>query len=579
METNEASRGEISGIASERSNFFNSPGLSPIVDARPRLGREKVQVHNFRDSPGHCGSDTRYGSSKQTRSGGRGRMRQEMSQGLSPILSERSEHAPSGGEEARASSGVGSAASRVENIGVVKETAACAATGQEVMRATAGRGERPLRTDDDWDCSSGSRKGKQDSDGSESGQQWTPAAARRQACSSAFAESSPDVSGLSIIPASTTLETMALLEDTTRSFSSFCAGSSFPGDLFADARLRDSSIFHSLRRQEVASSSQAPNLKGGKWLIAPSPPQDRSGQRRPRSAPTLLPEREVGTSTRQERRMRDTSQGPGPAVDAVPPAVVGAWLAAALEGFYSHNAEAGGGACRNTQRAQKIGNGSNQSEQEAVPRFLGPVDLDPALERSPLTDVRRRRENQAALLREARTMGIRDEDVQFEYARAIATPARAYPVGRGDSPPPPPPPPDGVVDGDISKMSNEEEEIFYQRQRLIHRAVTAAARHGGIMQLPARGNSSCMGTARAAKFNFGEETEEERENYVNGGWRRHSDPPSWVTPPPPTGVAEGGVAGARRTGAIVDARTTMGTSPYLRRHTSEYWRERLGMTQ
>ncbi|CAM9297797.1 unnamed protein product, partial [Sphacelaria rigidula] len=520
----DSSESTIDAQTSQGSTFFDSPGLSPIVDSRARSRSENVDIPDYGgriDTIASGGSRGSIGSKKGAPSVEQGQVPQEMTRGLSPIQSE-------------------------------WEASACAVIDREAKSASQdSNGERPFRADGGWDFSKGNERGKRGSPGLEGGQQWTPAAARGPVRNkSTFVASCADTSGTSHLRASSTLETMALLEDTSRSFSSFSRAGSFPGDLFADARLRDSSTFHSLRRQDVTASQESNLKSGGKWLIAPSPPQNRT-ERRVRSAPTLLPEQAVGSPDRRGRQPREGPQAAAVEAEGIPPAVVGAWLAAALEGFYVHNAEISCGTNANAKRERQVGSWGAHGVREV------------------------------------------DEDVQFAYARAVAAPVPAYPICPGDSPPPPPPPPplDRVIDGSTMKTSNEEEEIFYQRQRLIHRAVTAAAKHGGVMmQLPPRGACTASRTAGDARtFGAEEDRQQEQENYGDDDdWRRHSDPLYWQTTPsiPATAVSDvagraGGKATALRTGAIIDARaaTGTGTSPYLRRHTSGYWRDRLGMTQ
>lgn len=594
----DSSESTIDAQTSQGSTFFDSPGLSPIVDSRARSRSENVDIPDYGgriDTIASGGSRGSIGSKKGAPSVEQGQVPQEMTRGLSPIQSECGAYPQSAGRGVPSLSRAGSSASRVETAGVRGgEASACAVIDREAKSASQdSNGERPFRADGGWDFSKGNERGKRGSPGLEGGQQWTPAAARGPVRNkSTFVASCADTSGTSHLRASSTLETMALLEDTSRSFSSFSRAGSFPGDLFADARLRDSSTFHSLRRQDVTASQESNLKSGGKWLIAPSPPQNRT-ERRVRSAPTLLPEQAVGSPDRRGRQPREGPQAAAVEAEGIPPAVVGAWLAAALEGFYVHNAEISCGTNANAKRERQVGSWGAHGVREVVPSFSGPLDLDSALERSPLTGVRRRRGNPAALLKEARMLGIQDEDVQFAYARAVAAPVPVYPICPGDSPPPPPPPPplDRVIDGSTMKTSNEEEEIFYQRQRLIHRAVTAAAKHGGVMmQLPPRGACTASRTAGDARtFGAEEDRQQEQENYGDDDdWRRHSDPLYWQTTPsiPATAVSDvagraGGKATALRTGAIIDARaaTGTGTSPYLRRHTSGYWRDRLGMTQ
>lgn len=582
---------KLGGISSEGSTFFDSPGLSPIVDSRARSRGEKVDITDYDGRIETVASGESSGSKKRASSVEQGQVPQEMSRGLSPIKSECGAYPQSAGREVPCLSRGGSSASRVETAGLGGgEASACAMIDSAKSASQGSSGGRPFRADGGWDFSKANERGKRGLPGLEGGQQWTPAAARGPVRNkSTFVTSCADTSSTSHLRASSTLETMALLEDTSRSFSSFSRAGSFPGDLFADARLRDSSTFHSLRRQDVTASQESNLRSGGKWLIAPSPPQNKT-ERRIRSAPTLLPEQVAGSSDRRERRTREGPQEAVVGAEGIPPSVVGAWLAAALEKFYVHNADISCATGATAKRERQVGSWGAHGVRDVVPSFSGPLDLDSALERSPLTDVRRRRGNPAALLKEARMLGIQDEDVQFAYARAVAAPVPAYPVCPGDSPPPPPPPPplDRGADGNTVKTSNEEEEFFYQRQRLIHRAVTAAAKHGGVMmQLPPRGACAATGTAGDSRtIGAEEERQQEQENYGDDDWRRHSDPLYWQTTPniPAAAVSDvgsrpGGRATALRTGAIIDTRAAGGTSPYLRRHTSGYWRDRLGMTQ
>lgn len=370
-------------------------------------------------------------------------------------------------------------------------------------------------------------------------------------------DSSADVTRSSVLRASTTLNTMAPLDDTGTSLCcSSRTGISFAGELFADSRLRVSSgpergprydVF--LPRREQQPLRRDAGGSGGNRAQQPRLVQQRSPEerrRRSRSSPglasDLLPPGARSEANRIAAAMMAREAPPlGP--NGVPPGVVGAWLAAAIEGMYSHNASGGGGSSLSDQRV-----GAKRSQGGG-----GVFDLDPdARVASHLPYV-------------CQTPPAHGD----RQAVAIAEPE--------DSPPPPPPPPETPLDGKDEEVGDEE-DIFYQRQRLLQRVVSAAASHGGVVP--------SMPSVRDASL---EEEEENQEPVSHTGRiaarvessRRHSDPLTWKTPS--VAVAAAAAEAAAASGAVglagVSAFVTSGPSTaYMRRHTSGYWRDRLGMT-
>lgn len=504
----EASRAGASGL-SDASTFFQSPGLSPIVDMRPcpnhyRSRNEEYDNMRIRDNV--QGDGHRVDGGDPPRSQLR-RGRQRSSSALSPIRSDRDDAV------------AGSSDSSPGNIATVRQ---------------APRMDRSKAR--------------------------TEPSGRSSVVDSGMPESSMDASARSsLFIASTTLESMAPLDGTTQSFASYLrGGSSFAGELFVDEKLRESCTGRPLRQGKPSESCEHRPVKG-KWLLAPPPPRPPIG-RRPRSPPTLPP----GEAVADARSTREIVSASSMRGTGIPPAMVGAWLAAAIEGFRGHSAG-------NERDARDLPQASMiQGVAESAPSFSGPLDLDAALAKSSLPDIQRRRANPAALLKEASEMGIRDRDAQFDYVSALGKPR--YLMQRRESPPPPPPPSPPLRPGRLQEYyddnrveSMSEEELFYQRQRLIHRAASAAASHGGVIQLPVRGS--------AAMFDVPVETIGTR----GVDWRRHSDPLLWKPSPAPT-VTEGAVASVAHSGATGSGCAASGTSLYLRRHTSGYWRDKLGMT-
>lgn len=524
--TEDEGRGRGGGVgASEASNIFQSPGLSPIVDMRPCVNpcRSKGDDSGSmgRRYVGGCGGvrggsedsreDAEARPSSQRRHGRRG-----LNPGLSPITSEKGDASASSDGRGRPS---------------VRRNSTQTPFDSEAPRAQVDSTRRPLAGD------------------------------------SPCPESSLDASvRSSLYMASTTLESMAPLDGTTQSFASYLrGGSSFAGELFADERLRESCTVRP-SRYDRSVHSRTPHAEPGKWLMAPPPPRaPQEAPPRPSQAspPTGSGERGASVARVAEEVARASSIGIG----NIPPAIVGAWLAAAIEGFYGHGAGADAAKDGDPRLVAGV-----DGPREASPLFQGPLDLDPALARSPLTDLRRRRANPAALLKEAREIGIEDKDAQFEYASAVGKAAQR-PYGE-DSPPPPPPPsppldPSTPDDPPGQKLIGASAaEMLYRRQRLLRMvASAAAASHGGAPQFSASGCAPRLDIPL-----------EELVGPRGPDSRRHSDPLS-LRPPasaaPSDGV--GGDTGAPG-GSATSGCATRGTPSYLRRHTSEYWRDRLGMT-
>lgn len=368
-------------------------------------------------------------------------------------------------------------------------------------------------------------------------------------------DSSFDITRSSLLRASTTLESIAPLDDSTVLSLSFQsrAGGSVPGELFADARLPPS---EEPSCRYGAFPPQRSHIRHGTGITLPPPlVQQGPQQRRSASAPTLPSEPASDYAFRPERSTEGMARPPSLGVAGVPPAVVGAWLAAAIEGMYGHNSAGGGDST--DERSQERGN---------FPR--GGRD---GMARSPLTDFRRRTANATTLLRRVRAVG-----------------APAYASGGADSPPPPPPPPTAHLgadmgDGDGDDAANEE-DIFYQRQRLLQRAVSAAASHGGVVPPSARGAAATAASnANVSDGAIYRKTGKESTGTAKDTRsRRHSDPLSWETSPTATtatAAATSAEAGSKGSAEGATGWSAGGTSAYQRRHTSGYWRDRLGMTQ
>lgn len=473
--------------------------------------------------------------------------------GLSPILSEGVGSSSSVGGDGRVAIAPGAVVT--ESAAVLKEVASNAGTGHSI-------GNKPARPDvlghEGPACLACSQKLR---------------AAMDRAQEGAHLSSSEDITRSSLLRASTTLETIAPLDDTCRSISFHSrVGGVFPGELFADARLPVSSP---AEPRYGAYFAERENVRHGDGTgLRPPLSWQLPQQRRSRSAPTLGSVVSTGGKRlgARERRAGDMPRSPSPAACGVPPAVVGAWLAAAIEGIYHRNAGSGDisrsiPADLRTEATRSEGSGV----PEGVPAFGVALDRDPSLARSPLTDLRRRRVSPTALAGEVRATGTPTKASHYGYARAVGTPA--YAAGQVDSPPPRPPTlqvPLDNGDGDGGDGANEE-EIFYQRQRLLQRVVSAAASYGGVMpaHTPADADSS-DGVVEMVQA-VGSTVEDECS-------RRHSDPLSWKSPPVAAETSMRGGPGAL--GGEADGRTAGGvTSAYRRRNTSGYWREKLGMTR
>lgn len=565
----------VSHCVSNAATLLDSPGLSPILDARRHPGGEKCAVDGIERSMEVVENDA--GGCKQERNAAGstlGRPAQRIPRELSPILSNGDVRVQSGGGATRPVSATRGRWRFADETAVNGGATPFARKGGREERETTGRGENSYHAGGGWDVGGARGMGVGHSTFPEGEQLWAPATTRILARTPSLHDSSVNVSALSLLRASSTLQTMAILEETARSCSSYApGGSSFPGELFADSRLLESVTSQFSRREDV-THPDAQCLPRGKWLIAPSPPG--RAERRPRSAPTLPPEQMADHFTRPEPRVRQQKQGHSPAAGGAPPAVVDAWLAGAVERFYGNSTVTADNRQILQEGSTRMGRMGNQGSTECL-SATGPFDLDPALTRSPLTDARRRPTNPAA---------IQNNDVQYAISRAVAAPA--YPPSRVDSPPPPPPPVgepgrvDGIIEGSVPEISNEDDEFFYQRQRLLHRAVTAAAKHGGVRQLPVSGSSACG--ASGERFALLVERAEERENHIAGGSgeRRHSDPLSWKTPLGAlvVGRRSFGVNGGIGAAAVVEGRWAGRSElPYTKRRTSAYWRERLGKTQ
>lgn len=428
--------------------------------------------------------------------------------------------------------------------------------------------------------------------------------------------SSVDMTRSSLLRESTTLETIAPLDDddddTGRSFSfhSRAGVAPFPGELFADGKLPPAS--------EPPPSWYGANIlpqrgylrrgNNGTSLPPPQLPQEnpRQQQRRSKSAPTLASECSVGDrhiKFGQERQLAagDMSQVPPP--HGFLPAVVEAWLTAAIEEKHFHKTFSRGDSYSGSGEGGSVGNRvdsmrSNQRiDVQQQPQSVfdrGPLDHhvdNSAIVRQPFVDLRRKVASIANQPKAARTSDImhNSKDARCEeYARGarvgLGLPA-AYPGAKGGhyppSSPPPPPPKGPVEDGNSSDGGDEatEEEIFYQRQRLLQRVVSAAAGHGGVLPplLSVRGTSYENSNGETMR----KIEEEFRRDRSKGDYslRRHSDPLSRRKPALATAAAA--AAAPRDIGGTTPGEwvSTRGTSAYLRRQTSGYWRERLGMTQ
>lgn len=584
-------------------SFFDSPNLSPIAVARPRpdgataaatptaaagddfASRAGGGASNWRGEPrggslavsaldgGGGGGDGGGGGSgaplntdarrRQRCSGGFGH-------GLSPILSEGGYSASSrGGREERRA---------FDDQPARDESVRTSRASDLKMGADGDDDDGDDRRHAEWRAEAPGRGASPFCPGGAAGLRSARAAARSSGSGPLFMDSSADVTRSSVLRASTTLNTIAPLDDDAGLLLSSCSsrtgGVSFAGELFADARLRVSSGAERAPRYDVFAPLREEKLRRGGGGGAGVPPfflrrqelpqrpqqqqqQQYQRRRRSRSAPTLASEWSVHSSRSEVERLaaemaRETaSAGHG----GVPPAVVGAWLAAAVEGIYSHNAGGGG------RGVEGAGGGRGVTDQRIGARRgqmvggRGFLVSDPA----------------AAAARASRAH------------RVGGTPAFA--AGPGDSPPPPPPPPaEGPMmnGGEEDEETVNEQEIFYQRQRLLQRVVSAAASHGGgvpsLLSSVVRDRSLEEGAGRGDQ---GEQDAGSSSCSAFGAehsWRRHSGPPaSWETPPVTVTAAAMAVAGCTEV-----AGCTVGGVPaaaaYTQRHTSRYWRDRLGMT-
>lgn len=561
--------------AAEVPSFFNSPNLSPIAAARPRPDGSAAAAAAAADddgddddvalraagapnggAPGRPGKgegdleDGGGGAPLNTEDARRKQRCRGFGHGLSPILSEGRYSASSRGGE-----GPQAFDSHARDGSV---------------RTSRASGLRVDADDYDDDRRGARRAGASDRGDSPLRPGRPPAlrsagAVRSSGSGPLFTESSVDVTRSSVLRASTTLNTIAPLDDTALSSYGSRTGVSFAGELFADARLRASSGMERAPRYDVFVPLREEQLRrgdGGGGGAVPPPflrrqefPQQQ--QRRSRSAPTLASDWSMHSSSSRSAEVerlaagmaRETaSLGPG----GVPPAVVGAWLAAAVEGIYSHNAcggGRGGGGGGGVVTDQRVGAKRSQTAGCGVP----------------VPDA---------------TAAARAARASFPNA-CQAIPGRpAYAAGPGDSPPPPPPPPETLVSGEDEEAVNEE-EVFYQRQRLLQRVVSAAASHGGVMPSLSSVRDAIMEEEQGREERDAGSSMSKNERSL----RRHSDPLSWNTP----SVAAAAAAAAGEpemvepsAGAAAAAGWAIGGTPaaaaYTRRHTSGYWRDRLGMT-
>lgn len=521
---------EGAGPKSETSSFFDSPNLSPIP-AVARAGPPHSASQNVAVPAGglRSGGDNGGGGEPRVMSARR-RQLQQQGRGLSTILSEGEGSTSPGGDKTRQGFG------RQAPDGPVAERRASSTTGG-VGAGDAAQGPE----------SSSSRR---DSPFLAAGvlpvARAGTAVDRSSGSGPLFMDSFADVTRSSVLRASSTLNTIAPLDDTGPPLSySSRVGVSFAGELFADSRLRASSGAYRAPRYDACTPPQKGDehvRAGGSCCALPLPQvqQQVSSQRQRRSwsAPTLFSEWSKKRGAEADRVVapgapqKENSLGLG----GVPPDVVGAWLALAIEGIYSHN-DSGGG----VTDKQIIGeSGGSQGRRDC------------SLGRDPGPAVRPSNGGGQTVLARAGQVG------------------GAFPSGPEDSPPPPPPPPEALLLNDEDGGGANEEEIFYQRQRLLQRVVSAAAGHGGVMP-------PLLSSVR------GQDHREHDEQDVAPGresWRRHSDPlSSWKVPAAGSGAVEATEASAAAGTASGWPDGSSGTSAaYMRRHTSSYWRDRLGMT-
>ncbi|CAM9300198.1 unnamed protein product [Ectocarpus sp. 12 AP-2014] len=517
------------GSKSEASSFFDSPNLSPIP-AVARAGLPHSSSQNVVvPSGGWRGGGGNGGGGEPRVMSARRRHLQQQGHGLSTILSEGEGSASPGGEKTRQGFG------RRALDGPVPERRASSATGG----AGAGDGAR----------GSESSSSRRESPFLAAGVPPVPRAGtavdRSSGSGPLFMDSFADVTRSSVLRASSTLNTIAPLDDTGPPLSySSRIGVSFAGELFADSRLRASSGSYRAPRYDACTRPQraGEQIRAGENCCAlplPYAQQQVSSQRQRRSwsAPTLFSEWSKKHGAEADRAVapggpqKENSLGLG----GVPPDVVGAWLALAIEGIYSHN-DSGGGVT--DERVGESG-GSQGRRNCSLGRDPGPA------------------------ARPSNGGG------QAVLARAGSQVGGAFTCGPEDSPPPPPPPPEAQLVSDEDGGANEE-EIFYQRQRLLQRVVSAAASHGGVMP-------PLLSSVRGQ-----DHRERDEQEVAPGGdsWRRHSDPlSSWKVPATGSGAVDATETSAASGTASGWPDSGSGTSAaYMRRHTSGYWRDRLGMT-
>lgn len=534
--------------APDDSLLFGSPNLSCITDQRKRPEH----------GGGLSGVDDRWGviegtrvscedGSTARRDGGgddgrpsaqlqkQRRLREAGGHSLSPILSEDNRSALSGAGEARLALAVLPTATSAEDSKKISTDRA--RNSDENHEADVV--QTSISSDRDEICPS---DGTHYIDG-------LPLSRIPTGVSKRYLESSTDMTRSSLLRASTTLETIAPLDDDTTGSFSFQSrgGASFPGELFADARMRAS---ETPGRSDAffARREHTRHVDDG---AAPSP--RLAHEYRAKSAPTPASEWSADGHARPTRVAKEQTYARGAAQrigGGVPPAVVGAWLAAAIEGIYGQGAGGGGGGL--------------VDQNSLLARSVGSLDIDPRLARPAVKDLGRRMANQTA-----------------PPGEASGAPENApHSVGQGEDSPPPPPPPlprtfsNGRND-DNTGENIDEEEMFYQRQHLLQRVVSAAAVHGGT-RMPLLSSRSVT----AVGDDTGIVPEGDME--VGGGdgraeiSRRHSDPFSWKTP---SVAAAASAPTQEEVPAGLRAWDSRGTSSYSRRNTSDYWRERLGMTQ
>lgn len=347
--------------------------------------------------------------------------------------------------------------------------------------------------------------------------------------------------------ASTTLETIAPLGDDSNdrsiSFHSRVVDSCHE-ELFAERRLPSWG--------DSAPPRQSRNLR----------PPLASEESRSGSAPTLPSEFPEDNVVDRERSVRQPQGATG-----VPPAVVGACLAAAIKGLYG-NGQHDGGDVRGTGDVVDQCAESTQSGRYHGPRAFGAASCANAvLSRSPHRNVREGKANESSQRKQSISMGIQ---VYEENSRDPRSPL---------PPPPPPQLPLNVQNGLVGCHVDDgdemtEEDIFYQRQHLLRRVVCAAASHGSVMSLSAQGAAAAANVSKGVlPMKLGQDA---RSVDMVCSPRRHSDPLSWKANSEVATAVSTGV-GNSPTGA--GGRTARGSGSYRWRRTSEYWRDRLGMTQ